>query len=282
MFCVYVLRSEKTGRRYVGSCEDLAERLRRHNNAESKATRHGVPWLLLHSGKFSTRSAAASKERYYKTGRGRDGLEVERSPRRQVAGSNPCHPDLSQTSRSVASATHHNQITSNAAMRRLTPTMKIITMSAAIILAGALRAQEATDVDLAAKSAQKNTNAESAGARPENVPELSQLDEMFKQTPMGKAADAQRLRVEWRQLKNKVVNDPDLIAIKRSAEAARTDLEKREKLRAYYKLYFARVRQFPMSPEMKQHVDAMQASQLGLTAQSRVRPSPTATRAETN
>jgi putative endonuclease len=244
MFYVYVLRSEKTGRRYVGSCEDLAERLRRHNNAESKATRHGVPWLLLHSEKVSTRSAAASKERYYKAGRGRDELdrlEVERSP-----------------------------------------TMKIITMFAAIILAGALRAQEATDVDLAAKSAQKNTNVESAGARPENVPELSQLDEMFKQTPMGKAADAQRLRVEWRQLKNKVVNDPDLIAIKRSAEAARTDLEKREKLRAYYKLYFARVRQFPMSPEMQQHIDAMQASQLGLTAQSRVRPSPTATPAETN
>jgi hypothetical protein len=160
--------------------------------------------------------------------------------------------------------------------------MKIITMFAAIILAGALRAQEATDADLAAKSAQKNTNAESAGARTENVPELSQLDEMFKQTSMGKAADAQRLRVEWRQLKNKVVNDPDLIAIKRAAEAARTDLEKREKLRAYYKLYFARVRQFPMSPEMKQHVDAMQALQLGLTAQSRVRPSPTATPAETN
>jgi len=160
--------------------------------------------------------------------------------------------------------------------------MKIITMFAAIILAGALRAQEAADVDLAAKSAQKNTNAASAGARPENVPQLSQLDEMFKQTPMGKAADAQRLRVEWRQLKNKVVNDPDLIAMKRSAEAARTDLEKREKLRGYYKLYFARVSQFPMSPEMKQHVDAMQASQLGLTAQSRVRPSPAATPTETN
>jgi hypothetical protein len=143
-------------------------------------------------------------------------------------------------------------------------------------------AQDAADVDLAAKSVQKNTNAESAGARPENVPELSQLDEMFKQTPMGKAADALRLRVEWRQLKNRVANDPDLIAIKRAADAARTDLEKREKLRAYYKLYFARVRQFPMSPEMKQHVDAMQASQLGLTAQSRVRPSPTATPAETN
>ncbi len=143
-------------------------------------------------------------------------------------------------------------------------------------------AQEAADVDLAAKSAQKNTNAESPDARSENVPELSRLDEMFKQTSMGKAADAQRLRVEWRQLKNKVVNDPDLIAIKRAAEGAHTDLEKREKLRAYYKLYFARVRQFPMSLEMKQYVDTMQASLLGLTAQSRVRPSPTASPATTN
>src|SRR3981081_177963 len=83
MFCVYVLRSEKTGRRYVGSCEDLAERLRRHNNAASQATRHGVPWLLLHGEKFSSRCAAASKERYYNTGRGRDeldGLEVDSLP----------------------------------------------------------------------------------------------------------------------------------------------------------------------------------------------------------
>jgi hypothetical protein len=143
-------------------------------------------------------------------------------------------------------------------------------------------AQEAADADLVAKSAQKKTSAESAGARPENVPELSQLDDMFKQTSMGKAADTKRLRVEWRQLKNKVVNDPDLILIKRAAETARTDLEKRDKLRAYYKLYFARIRQFPMSPEMKQYVDTMQAAQLGLTAQSRVRPSPTASPATTN
>jgi GIY-YIG catalytic domain len=44
-----VLRSQKTGRRYVGSCEDLTERLRRHNAGDSKATKHGVPWVLVHS-----------------------------------------------------------------------------------------------------------------------------------------------------------------------------------------------------------------------------------------
>ena len=160
--------------------------------------------------------------------------------------------------------------------------MKVTTMFAVIMLAGALRAQEAADVDLAKKQTEKKTNTESNRTQPESIPELSQLDEMFKQTPMGKAADTQRLRVEWRQLKNKVANDPDLIAMKRAAESAHTDLEKRQKLRAYYKLYFARVRRFPMSPEMKQYVDAMEASQLGLTAQSRVRPSPTASPTETN
>jgi hypothetical protein len=40
-------RSSKTGRRYVGSCENVDERLRRHNAGYSKATRHGVPWILV-------------------------------------------------------------------------------------------------------------------------------------------------------------------------------------------------------------------------------------------
>ena len=56
MFHCYVLRSEKTGRRYVGSCENLSDRIHRHNAGESKATKHGVPWVLIHSESFATRS----------------------------------------------------------------------------------------------------------------------------------------------------------------------------------------------------------------------------------
>ena len=59
MFYCYVLRSQKTGRRYVGSCENLTERIRRHNAGDSKATKHGVPWGLVHSESFATRSEAA-------------------------------------------------------------------------------------------------------------------------------------------------------------------------------------------------------------------------------
>jgi putative endonuclease len=75
MFHVYVLRSEKTGRRYVGSCEDVDERLRRHNAGDSKATRHGIPWRLVISEQFSTRAHAVNRERYFKSGRGRDELD---------------------------------------------------------------------------------------------------------------------------------------------------------------------------------------------------------------
>ncbi len=74
MFYVYVLRSSKTGRRYVGSCEDVAERLNRHNAGHSKSTRHGVPWVLLHTESFATRAEAMKREQYFKTGRGRDEL----------------------------------------------------------------------------------------------------------------------------------------------------------------------------------------------------------------
>src|ERR1700730_11247887 len=158
----------------------------------------------------------------------------------------------------------------------------ILLMTCAAIFGSALvlRAQQAADVDLKSKPTPATTPA--PVAVPKSLPELSQLDEVFKQTSMGKAADAQRLRVEWRQLKNKVANDADLIAMKRAADTARTDLQKRDRLRAFYKLYFARVRQFPMSAEMKQYVDAMEASQFGSTAQSRVRPSPTPSPAHTN
>ena len=32
-----------------GRCEDREERLRRHNAGDTKATKHGIPWSLIHS-----------------------------------------------------------------------------------------------------------------------------------------------------------------------------------------------------------------------------------------
>ena len=75
MFHVYVLRSEKTGRRYIGSSQDIESRLGEHNSGQSLATKHGIPWRLVHQEHFPTRAEAVRRERFYKTGKGRDFLD---------------------------------------------------------------------------------------------------------------------------------------------------------------------------------------------------------------
>jgi putative endonuclease len=59
----------------VGSCEDREERLRRHNAGDTKATKHGIPWSLIHSEALSTRGEATAGDAINKTGRGRDELD---------------------------------------------------------------------------------------------------------------------------------------------------------------------------------------------------------------
>jgi putative endonuclease len=74
MFYVYVLWSASFRQTYVGSTQDAAERLRRHNAGHSRSTRRGLPWVLIHTETFPTRAEAVQQERYFKTGRGREEL----------------------------------------------------------------------------------------------------------------------------------------------------------------------------------------------------------------
>src|SRR5438093_7327368 len=66
------------------------------------------------------------------------------------------------------------------------------------------------------------------------LPQLKQLDETFKPPNLGKDAEVTKLRVEWRDLRNRTVNDPQVQAAKAYAQSARTDLEKRDRLRVEY------------------------------------------------
>ena len=107
------------------------------------------------------------------------------------------------------------------------------------------------------------------------LPELSQLDETFKKPKsLGKEADELRLHTEWRQLKNRTVNDPAVQAAKAFAQAARTDLEKRNRLRDYYNTYYERMSALATSAEIKLALEALKTSHQGLLAQPRVRPTP--------
>jgi hypothetical protein len=108
------------------------------------------------------------------------------------------------------------------------------------------------------------------------LPEISQLDQAFsKPRSLGKAADEARVHVEWRQLKNRTVNDPEVQAAKAYAQAARTDLEKRNRLRNYYNVYYERMSALASTPEIKLALQALMTSHQSLLDQPRVRPSPT-------
>jgi hypothetical protein len=135
------------------------------------------------------------------------------------------------------------------------------------------RAQEAADTDLQSRQKSSAPPAPSpAVSPPEKVPELSEIDEVFKRTSLGKEADDLRLHVEWRQLSNRVVNDPGIVAAKRAANVARTDLEKRDRLRDYYNIYYGRMRSMASSAEMKAALDQLKTAHLSQINQPRVRP----------
>ena len=106
------------------------------------------------------------------------------------------------------------------------------------------------------------------------IPALDELDQAFKQSSLGKAADEARLHAQWRELSNRFINDHDLVEARANAGRAKTDLEKRHRLRAYYTMFYDRMRAQAGSPELKNYIDTHKAQYLALLAQNRVRPSP--------
>jgi uncharacterized surface protein with fasciclin (FAS1) repeats len=140
-----------------------------------------------------------------------------------------------------------------------------------------LNGQDAAPSDVDLYSGQKEPEG-TATISPEppapDLPELSQLDEAFKPKSLGKEADQRRLHIEWRKLKNQVVNDPSIRAAKAFAMAARTDLERRNRLRNYYNLYYDRMSALASSAEMKLALETLKSSYFKAIDQPRVRPSP--------
>ena len=104
---------------------------------------------------------------------------------------------------------------------------------------------------------------------------LSQLDAAFQQSPLGQAREEQRLHLEWRQLQNRAAQDPSVIAAKIATTNVKTDLEKRDRLRNYYNIYYAKMQGLTSSPQMKGYLEGKKAAALGSLAQPRVRPDPT-------
>jgi len=75
MFYIYVLISEKTGRRYVGMSKDPEKRLIQHNSGFTKSTKAYRPWKIVYQEGFETLVEAVNREKYLKSGVGREFLD---------------------------------------------------------------------------------------------------------------------------------------------------------------------------------------------------------------
>ena len=105
-------------------------------------------------------------------------------------------------------------------------------------------------------------------------PDLQKLNDVFKQTTLGKVADEYRLHLQMAALETRIRNDTDLHEARASADTAPTDLERRHRLRAYYKLYYKKLIALASTPELQAYLRAHQAAQESSLLQPRVRHNP--------
>ena len=75
MFFVYILKSKNYNSYYVGHCEDLNDRIIRHNQGRNKSTKLKKPWELKYSEEYKTRGEAMKRENEIKRKKNRKYIE---------------------------------------------------------------------------------------------------------------------------------------------------------------------------------------------------------------
>jgi len=67
MFFVYILKSQKNGRFYIGQTNNIDRRIKRHNMGLVSSTMNHRPYQLAYIEKFDSRSEAMRREKYLKS-----------------------------------------------------------------------------------------------------------------------------------------------------------------------------------------------------------------------
>ena len=75
MYCVYVLRGKPDRSLYVGYTNRLQERFAEHQAGSVFSTKHKRPLELLYAELYRNKKDAMERERYLKTGWGRNYLK---------------------------------------------------------------------------------------------------------------------------------------------------------------------------------------------------------------
>jgi len=74
-YFIYILQSTKDGTYYIGSTNDLSERIKRHNQGRSNYTKSKRPWEIAYSEEFDDRASAVNREKELKSWKSRHLIE---------------------------------------------------------------------------------------------------------------------------------------------------------------------------------------------------------------
>ena len=75
MWKMYIIYSKKIDRYYTGVTDDIEWRLERHNQGWGRYTKRGIPWVVVHTEDYNTKSKALKREREIKNRKSRKFIE---------------------------------------------------------------------------------------------------------------------------------------------------------------------------------------------------------------
>lgn len=74
-YFVYIIKSKKDGKNYIGSTSDVKKRLEWHNVGKNTSTRHRIPFALIYEKEFLDKKSALEYEMLLKKQKG--GIKVK-------------------------------------------------------------------------------------------------------------------------------------------------------------------------------------------------------------
>ncbi|NNT70850.1 GIY-YIG nuclease family protein [Flavobacterium sp. IMCC34852] len=81
MFYIYAISSLNRNYIYVGLTDNIERRFMEHNSGKNKTTKPYLPFQVIYTEEFETRVEARIREKYYKSGIGKEKLKQIREQR---------------------------------------------------------------------------------------------------------------------------------------------------------------------------------------------------------
>ena len=78
MYYVYAISSIEKNYIYVGLTDNVERRFFKHNTGKNKTTKPYLPFTIIYTEEFETRIQARLREKYFKSGSGKEKIKIIR------------------------------------------------------------------------------------------------------------------------------------------------------------------------------------------------------------